>query len=78
MDELGFHYTYTPVYSPQYNGIEEVFNIAKKEVKKTSTLSEEQGFLRLFYRLLKKGQTIRRAFESGFLSSWRPSRSSER
>ena len=21
MDELGFHYTYTPVYSPQYNGM---------------------------------------------------------
>ena len=33
MDELGFLYTYTPVYSPQYNGIEEVINIGKKKVK---------------------------------------------
>ena len=33
MDELGFLYTYTPVYSPQYNGIEEVINIGKKLVK---------------------------------------------
>ena len=30
MDELGFRYTYTPVYSPAYNGIEEVINIGKK------------------------------------------------
>ena len=29
MDELGFRYTYTPVYSPQYNGIEEVIGIGK-------------------------------------------------
>ena len=29
MDELGFKYTWTPVYSPQYNGIEEVINIGK-------------------------------------------------
>ena len=29
MDELGFLYTYTPVYSPAYNGIEEVINIGK-------------------------------------------------
>mgnify|MGYP001157521180 CR=1 FL=1 len=34
MDELGFHYTYTPAYSPQYNGIEEVIGIGKREVKK--------------------------------------------
>lgn len=34
MDELGFLYTYTPAYSPQYNGIEEVINIGKKMVKK--------------------------------------------
>ena len=33
MDELGFLYAYTPVYSPQYNGIEEVINIGKKKVK---------------------------------------------
>jgi len=33
MDELGFSYTYTPVYSPQYNGIEEVINIGKKLIK---------------------------------------------
>ena len=29
MDELGFTYTYVPVYSPQYNGVEEVINIGK-------------------------------------------------
>jgi len=33
MDELGFLYTYTPVYSPLYNGIEEVFSQAKKLIK---------------------------------------------
>ena len=33
MDELGFSYTYTPIYSPQYNGIEEVIGIGKKLVK---------------------------------------------
>ena len=34
MDELGFTYTYTPVYSPQYNGVEEVINIGGKIIKK--------------------------------------------
>ena len=34
MDELGFRYTYTPRYSPQYNGIEEVWAISKAYVKK--------------------------------------------
>ena len=29
MDELGFTYSWTPAYSPQYNGIEEVFAAAK-------------------------------------------------
>ena len=29
MDELGFLYAWTPKYSPQYNGIEEVINIGK-------------------------------------------------
>ena len=33
MDELGFMYTFTPVYSPQYNGVEEVINIGKKVIK---------------------------------------------
>ena len=33
MDELGFLYSYTPAYSPQYNGIEEVFSMAKKKIK---------------------------------------------
>ena len=31
--ELGFLYTFTPVYSPSFNGIEEVINIGKKQVK---------------------------------------------
>lgn len=34
MDELGFLYTYTPVQSPQFNGIEEVFSIGKNIIKK--------------------------------------------
>ena len=29
MDELGFFYTYTPVASPMYNGVEEVINLGK-------------------------------------------------
>ena len=33
MDELGFMYTYTPVYAPAYNGIEEVFSQAKQCIK---------------------------------------------
>lgn len=33
MDELGFCYAYTPAYSPRYNGIEEVINIGKQQVK---------------------------------------------
>ena len=34
MDELGFLYTYTPPYSPAFNGIEEVFSQAKLLIKK--------------------------------------------
>ena len=34
MDELGFLYTYTPAYSPAFNGIEEVFSQAKLIIKK--------------------------------------------
>ena len=34
MDELGFRYTFTPTYSPKYNGIEEVIGIGKSLVKK--------------------------------------------
>ena len=34
MDELGFKYAWTPVYSPQYNGIEEVINMGKQLIKK--------------------------------------------
>ena len=30
MDELGFAYAWVPPHSPQYNGIEEVFSIAKR------------------------------------------------
>ena len=29
MDELGFPHTFTPAYSPTYNGVEEVINIGK-------------------------------------------------
>ena len=34
MNELGFKFTFTPAYSPQYNGIEEVIGIGKQIVKK--------------------------------------------
>ena len=34
MDELGFAYVYSPVYSPQFNGVEEVFAMAKREIKR--------------------------------------------
>ena len=34
MDDLGFRYAYTPVKAPQYNGIEEVFGLAKGIIKK--------------------------------------------
>ena len=30
MDELGFLFTWTPVYSPSYNGVEEVINMGKQ------------------------------------------------
>jgi transposase len=33
MDELGFEYCYTPPYSPCYNGIEEVWSMAKRFIK---------------------------------------------
>ena len=33
MDELGFGYSWTSPYSPQYNGIEEVFVMAKHIIK---------------------------------------------
>ena len=34
MDELGLKYCYTPPYSPEYNGIEEVWAISKAYIKK--------------------------------------------
>ena len=33
MDELGFLYSFTPVYSPAYNGIEEVWSQSKRYIK---------------------------------------------
>ena len=33
MDELGFQYSFTPPYSPRYNGIEEVIGLGKRKVK---------------------------------------------
>ena len=33
MDELGIAYIYNAIYSPQFNGVEEYFSIAKKIVK---------------------------------------------
>ena len=34
MNELGYKYSWTPAYSPRYNGIEEIINIGKQIVKK--------------------------------------------
>ena len=44
MDALGFLYTYTPVYSPRHNGIERVFNIAKRAIKKERLTRLLNGF----------------------------------
>jgi transposase len=33
LDELGIDYCYTPAYSPQFNGIEEVWAMGKRTVK---------------------------------------------
>ena len=33
MNDLGFLYSYTPIYSPQYNGVEEVISMAKRLIK---------------------------------------------
>ena len=49
MDELGFSYAYTPVYSPAFNGIEEVFSQAKHAIKKSrleKLLNEEEVNIR--------------------------------
>ena len=45
MDELSIAYIFSPIYSPDYNPIEYVFSIAKKEVKMTrlkAILNEEE------------------------------------
>ena len=45
LDELGIPYIYSPVYSPDYNGIESVFSIAKRYIKKErlrAIINEEQ------------------------------------
>ena len=33
LDELGIAYIYSPIYSPDFNGIESVFSIVKKYIK---------------------------------------------
>ena len=43
MTELGFHYKYTPVASPMYNGTEEFINLGKTNVKKRRLESIIQG-----------------------------------
>ena len=43
MDELGFKYSYTPVYSPWYNGIEEVIGMIKQKVKRKRLESMVSG-----------------------------------
>ena len=44
MDALGFLYTYTPAYSPRYNGIEEVFSLAKRTIKNERLTRLLNGF----------------------------------
>ena len=57
MDELGFLYTYTPAYSPQYNGIEEVIGIGKTLIKKrrldTILGNEEENLEDIIYNSFK-------------------------
>ena len=57
MDELGFAYVYGPAYSPDYNGIETVFSIAKAFVKKQRLACIMQG------REIKLRQLIEEAFK---------------
>ena len=33
MEELGIAYIFSPIYSPDYNPVEYVFSIAKREIK---------------------------------------------
>jgi len=33
LNELGFKFSYTPAYSPAYNGIEEVWSMAKRKIR---------------------------------------------
>ena len=57
MDELGFAYVYGPAYSPDFNGIETVFSIAKAFVKKQRLACIMQG------REIKLRQMIVEAFQ---------------
>ena len=47
MDELSFMYTWVPPGEPKYNGIEEVFSIAKRQIKKER-----------FYKIIKGEKVI--------------------
>ena len=33
MDELGIAYIYSPIYSPEFNPIETIFSLAKRQIK---------------------------------------------
>ena len=61
MDELGFMYTYTPAYSPQYNGIEEVIGIGKTLIKKrrldTILGNKEEDLKEIIYSSLRPSAT---------------------
>ena len=58
MDELSIAYVYSPIYSPEYNGIESVFSIAKKQIKRKrlrAIMNEEEIDLK---------KEVRKVFES--------------
>ena len=58
MNELGFRHAWTPRYSPEYNGIEEVIGIGKQIVKKK----------RLDMILTKKQEDLKKLIDSSFRS----------
>lgn len=44
MDELGFRWAWTPRYSPQYNGIEEVWAMSKRFIKEERLNLIQNGY----------------------------------
>lgn len=58
IEELGFHYVFGPPYSPDFNGIENVFGIVKMQIKKRRLASI------LMRKKFQMKEEIDRAFRS--------------